>query len=686
MSFSKANLQIFANYCIAAAESMAHTLMRTAHSAFVKETEDFSCTIMTPEGQTFASPKTLGATWYPGLDFGGVIELLDGYEPGDIGMTNDAYSGYVATHTPDVMMWKPVFFEGEILCFVGGHLHNTDMGGAVPASLSRTLTEIQQEGIRFPPSKIVRRGVLDESLMRLMDINVRSPEQNRGDLQAQIAMLMTGERRILEIVRRFGREGFKAGMRAMLDYSEQQARAIVRAMPDGDYRFCEYADEDSQHGKPLRVAIELRIRGESLEFDFSGSDPQLNSSLNMPTGGKERHVLALVGLNYVLYSLNPDILLNAGMLRVARCILPEGSVVNPVAPAAVGMRSLTCKVVQYATLGLFSQVVPDRLPASPAGGMSIVNVRTTDRHGKSVIAAIGPVGGGAGGDPAADGVDASGAIVAFLRNTPVEINEVEVPIRITRYGMVPDSAGPGRQRGGLGTCMEFQVFTPNTVVTARNRDRSRFASWGVLGGKAGSVSRFTRNPEGEHPEDLGVNDLVMCQPGDVIRLEGCGGGGYGSPLERAPELVLRDVRCGYVSEENARLQYGVVIADGSFEPAATQALRSERAASESAPGHFDHGPGREAFEAVWTEARYAALHARLSGMAPVWRHFVKLKVFDAMEQASEIDRQRGGEALVDTLFENVLTRYPQLRAVVAETSARQVGQENAKEAAEKVTA
>lgn len=665
MNFSKANLQIFANYCVAAAESMAHTLMRTAHSAFVKETEDFSCTIMTPEGLTFASPKTLGATWYPGLDFSGVIELIDGYEPGDIGMTNDAYSGYVATHTPDVMMWKPVFHEGEILCFVGGHLYNTDMGGAVPASLSRTLTEIQQEGIRFPPSKIVRRGVLDESLMRLMDINVRSPQQNRGDMQAQIAMLMTGERRILEIVQRFGREGFLAGMRSMLDYSEQQARAIVRAMPDGAYRFSEYADEDSQHGKPLRVAIELRIQGDTLEFDFSGSDPQLNSSLNMPTGGKERHVLALVGLNYVLYSLNPDILLNAGMLRVARCILPEGSVVNPLPPAAVGMRSLTCKVVQYATLGLFSQVVPDRLPASPAGGMSIVNVRTTDRHGKSVIAAIGPVGGGAGGDPSNDGVDASGAIVAFLRNTPVEVNEVEVPIRITRYGMVPDSAGPGRQRGGLGTSMEFQVFTPNTVVTARNRDRSRFASWGVLGGRAGSVSRFTRNPGGERQEDLGVNDLVLCQPGDIIRLDGCGGGGYGSPLERPPELVARDVRCGYVSVANAREQYGVVIADGSVDPAATAALRARMAADDARTGHFDYGPGRQAFEDLWTAERYAALNGKLASMAPVWRHFVKLKVFDAMDAAVQRAEVAPGGAIVDALFDSVLERYPQLREAMA---------------------
>lgn len=669
MSFSKANLQIFANYCVAAAESMAHTLMRTAHSAFVKETEDFSCTIMTPEGETFASPKTLGATWYPGLDFGGVIELIDGYDPGDICMTNDAYSGYVATHTPDVMMWKPVFHEGEIICFVGGHLHNTDMGGAVPASLSRTLTEIQQEGIRFPPSKIVKRGQLDEQLMRLMDINVRSPEQNRGDMQAQIAMLMTGERRILEILQRFGHDGFKEGMRAMLDYSEQQARAIVRSMPDGDYRFSEYADEDSQHGKPLRVTIELRIRGETLEFDFTGSDPQLNSSLNMPTGGKERHVLALVGLNYVLYSLNPDILLNAGMLRVARCILPEGSVVNPLPPAAVGMRSLTCKVVQYATLGLFSQVVPERLPASPAGGMSIMNVRTTDRHGKSVIAAIGPVGGGAGGDPSADGVDASGAIVAFLRNTPVEINEIEVPIRITRYGMVPDSAGPGKQRGGLGTCMEFQVFTPNTVVTARNRDRSRFASWGVLGGKAGSVSRFTRNPDSGRQEDLGVNDLIMCQPGDVIRLEGCGGGGYGSPYERAPELVMRDVRCGYVSVDNARAQYGVMIEDGAIDPAATAELRSKSEQAANAQSHFDYGPGRQSFEDVWSFERYAALNAKLATMAPVWRHFMKLKVFDAMEETVAQHHAEGDEALINALFSGVLAQYPQLREALTEQAA-----------------
>ena len=221
MQFDKAVLQIFANYCVAAAESMAYTLVRTAHSTFVKETEDFSCAITTPDGLTFASPKTLGATWYVGLDYGPVIGMIDHYEPGDIGMTNDAYSGFVATHTPDIVLWKPVFYEGEIVCFVGGHIHNTDMGGAVPASLSRTLTEIEQEGIRFPPTKIVRKGVLDEDLLRIMAANVRVPDQNVGDLHAQLASLHTGERRVLEIIERFGIDGFKAGMQALLDYSEE---------------------------------------------------------------------------------------------------------------------------------------------------------------------------------------------------------------------------------------------------------------------------------------------------------------------------------------------------------------------------------------------------------------------------------------------------------------------------------
>ena len=207
-----AALQILANYCAATAEAMAYTLMRTAHSTFVKETEDFSCGLLTPEGMTFASPKTLGATWYVGLDYGPAIRMIDEYRDGDICITNDVYSGFVATHTPDIHMWKPVFHAGRLVCFVAGHIHNTDMGGAVPASLSRTLTEIHQEGIRIPPTKLMDQGRLDQKLIDVLRLNVRAPEQNIGDLNAQIASVNTGERKVHEMIARFGVDGLSEGM------------------------------------------------------------------------------------------------------------------------------------------------------------------------------------------------------------------------------------------------------------------------------------------------------------------------------------------------------------------------------------------------------------------------------------------------------------------------------------------
>jgi N-methylhydantoinase B len=660
VNFDKSELQIFANYCVAAAESMAFTLMRTAHSTFVKETEDFSCTIMSPEGLTFATPKTLGATWYSGLDYGPVIDLIDNYEPGDVCCTNDAYSGYVATHTPDMVVWKPVFHNGELICFVGGHIHNTDMGGAVPASLSRTLTEVHQEGVRFPPTKVLSGGRLNESLLAVMAANVRAPEQNVGDLKAQLASLATGERKMLEIVERFGVERFKQGIAALLEYSAEQARRVMRGVPDGEYFFADYADEDSVDGKPMRIALTLRVKDGLLEFDFTGSDPQLASSLNVPTGGRPRHVLPLVGLNYVLYSLNPNMLLNAGMLQIANCVLPPGTVLNPEPPAAVGMRSLTCLVLQVVVFGAFSRALPDLLPACPSSGMSILNVKTMDRSGRSVMASIGPVGGGAGGSAFGDGSDASGANSAFLRNTPVEINEAEVPIRITRYGVVPDSGGPGRFRGGMGTVMEFKVFSPNTMVTARNRDRSHFGAWGVLGGLAGRTSAFTRNPGSAAQENLGNTDIVMCQPGDVIRLEGGGGGGYGDPLRREPARVLEDVLRGSVSREVALKFYKVAIVGREIDELRTQQLRADAVAVSRE--HFHFGPDRNAHESKWTSERYAALTRYLAAAPVAWRFFLKHQAFEMLDAQIASGAALPGAAAVDAIFNELVERFPDVQS------------------------
>jgi N-methylhydantoinase B len=658
MTIDKAVLQILANRCAAAAQSMGYTLMRTAYSTFIKETEDFSCQLLTLEGKTFASPTTMGATWYTGLDYGQVIGMFDEYRAGDVYLTNDPYSGSVATHSPDVHIWKPVFSEGRLVCFVGCHVHNTDMGGAVPATLSRTLVEVQQEGLRIPPMLLLRDGVINQNLIDIMRINVRAPDQNRGDLNAQLACVNTGERKVLEIIERMGRESFEAGVRQLLDYAEQQARDIIRDIPDGDYTFADYADEDSENGYPVRVCVTVRVRGDEVVIDFTGTDPQLASALNMPTGGDERHALITVGFIYVLYALNPHIVLNAGTVRAMRAVLPQGTIVNAVHPAAVGMRSILCMVAQMAIIGAFSQALPDRLPAAPGSGISILNVKTTTHAGQTVMASIGPVGGGAGGNPSEDGAEGSGANVSFLKNTPVEINEAEVPIRIRRYGLVPDSGGAGRYRGGNATLMEFQLFAPNSMVTARNRDRSIMSAWGIRGGSAGSVSRFVKNPDSGAPVELGNTDIVMCEPGDILLVEGPGAGGYGHAYERPVEAVVADVKCGFVTRQRAAADYGVALGeDFSVDLAATAALRETLRARQKG-GHFTHGEGRIAFEKVWTVARYRALTELLASAPVSWRYFIKHKIFASIR--GNIAGEDGGAVEVLAAYAELAKVFPEL--------------------------
>jgi N-methylhydantoinase B len=553
-------------------------------------------------------------------------------------------------------MWKPIFHEGEIVAYATGHIHNTDMGGAVPASLSRALTEIHQEGIRFPPMKMYRRGVLNEEVVRIMLLNVRKPEQNMGDLKAFTGALDTGERKIRAMLAKFGVEGFRRGCAGLLDYAEHQARDVLRSIPDGDYDFADFCDEDGPNGNPVRLALRLSIRGDSAVLDFTGTDPQLTSALNVPTGSDPRHTLLLVGVYYVLTALKPDILLNSGLTRPFTCVAPEGTVVNPVFPAAVGMRSLTCARLRSLVFGAFARAVPERMPAAPAGNSSILNVMTTDnRTHRTVLAAINPVVGGAGGFPTRDGTNGSGADAAYLKNTPIEITETEVPIRITRYGLMPDSGGAGRWRGGLGTALDFTVFAPNSRVTARNRDRCRFRPWGTLGGKAGKPSDFVLNPGASNERVLGNIDTVTMDPGEVLHIHSPGGAGRGSPLDREAERVLRDVRYGYVSEAAAEAEYGVVIRDGAVDAAATEARRAAMRAEET--GDFFHfGPEREAHEAIWTPSAYAAFTAIMAALPVHWRFFVKTRLFGMLREAAAGD----GGARVRAAYEELRRATPGL--------------------------
>jgi N-methylhydantoinase B len=277
------------------------------------------------------------------------------------------------------------------------------------------------------------------------------------------------------------------------------------------------------------------------------------------------------------------------------------------------------------------------MPAAPAGSSSIVNVMTTDnRTHRTVLAAVNPVVGGAGGMPHRDGTNGSGADAAYLKNTPVEVTEAEVPIQVLRYGLLQDSGGAGRWRGGLATAMDFRVFAPNSRVTARNRDRSRFRPWGILGGGPGAPSGFALNPGTDRERALGNTDTLTLEPGDVLHIHSPGGGGRGDPLEREAGRVALDVARGYVSTAAALRQYGVVLgADGTVDDAATEAARAARRPTQPAP-HFAFGPEREAHEAVWTPEIYRELTTILAAMPVHWRFFVKTKLFELLPRAASL--------------------------------------------------
>ncbi|MEM9223909.1 MAG: hydantoinase B/oxoprolinase family protein [Pseudomonadota bacterium] len=659
----KSMLQVLANHCRAIAESMAYTLYRTAHSTFVKETEDFTVMVMDKHGKVVAVPMDLGATWYPGMDYGPAIAMTETGKPGDIFFTNDAYSGFLATHTPDTHLWTPVFHGDELICYLGGHVHNTDMGGAVPASLSRSLTEIHQEGIRFRPTRLYLDGVFDEKILDIMMLNVRKPDLNLGDLKALVGALKTGERKAQAMIAKFGADVFVGGLAALQDYAERQARDILSTIPDGTYTFADYVDEDAAGGHPCRLKLTLSIDGDSAVMDFSGTDPQLTSSLNVPTGSHPRHTLLLVGVYYVLYTFNPHILLNAGLTRPFTCIAPEGTVVNPVFPAAVGMRSLTCARLRSLVFGAFNAAIPERLPAAPAGSSSIVNVMTTDEaSGQSIIAAINPVVGGGGGMPHRDGPNGSGADSAYLKNTPIEITESEVPIRFEHYGLLTDSGGAGYHRGGLATAMEFRVFAPNTRITVRNRDRTRFRPWGTLGGRAAGASDLIINPGQSNEIALGNTDIAVIEPGDVVHIHSPGGGGRGDPFSREPTRVALDVERGYVSQDAAKTLYGVVVEAGAIDEAATEALRGNHHARTPNGKHwFDGGPERRAHETLWHKANYDRLTEILMALPIHWRFFVKTKIFEEMNRLNKSN----GSARVDDALCRAMARYPEIPKEIA---------------------
>jgi N-methylhydantoinase B len=617
MAIDRVTLEILRNHYQAVVEDMARIMERTAYTTFVKETADFSTGLVSTGGEYVAYPWNLGASSYLGLNMSRTLSYFERYDEGDIVICNDAYlSGPLCTHTPDIHILRPIFHDGRIICWGYAFVHSSDMGGAVPASVWPRATEIFQEGLRLRPTKLYRAGVLQEDVKNLIGDNCRIPEVNWGDIKAMVAAVNSCDRRVQEMVRKFGRAAFVEGIDAVLDYAEQRARAAIRKIPDGTYRFTDYMEDDLRSEVPIRLQVALTVEDDSIHLDFTGTDPQVGSALNVATHGVT-HPFLCQAINAYLVTEDPGIPKASSILRSVRVTTPPGSVLNAQFPAPIGVRYATVLRVFDAVLGALAQALPGRVPAAPAGGISPVVASVMDLlSGQRQVQVVEPMLGGGGGRPDMDGLGGADSMVGFLRNTPVESIEAEVPIVMRRYHLIPDTGGPGEHRGGLAVRLDFQVFHPHAIVTARGMERFRLEPWGVAGGRAGTSGSCVVNRGTSRARDIGKIDVLHLEPGDVVSIFSPSGGGHGDPRRRDPERVREDVRAGYLTPERARDAYGVALRDGAVDVRATERLRAAMAAPP--PGLFDFGERRAEMERHWpTAVQDAALRVLESVPAAV---------------------------------------------------------------------
>ena len=600
------NTEIFANLFRAIVNEMGWIIQRSAHTTFVKETMDFGTALVTPEGEQFAVNDSTGVNALIGTPMAPGIAAFTDWAPGDVAITNDPYTtDGMVTHLNDVFFLKPLFVDGELLCFVWAFIHCSDIGGKVPGSIDGTNREVFQEGLRIKSTKLYRAGVLNQDVVDFITSNCRSPEMNWGDLGAAISGLKRGEERLQLLIARYDTETVRGAMYRMLDRAEALTREVLKDIPAGSYEFVEYLEDSYVNAVPIRAKLRLTSWGDgTVELDLTGSDPQVASAINMPAGGQRHHPMLSVAIMNLVATASAAPIFNAGMLRCIDLVLPRHSFVNASFPAACGMRVVTTMRVHDMTLGALASALPGRIPAGGAGQVAIISVSTADFAGKTRVVAANAVAGGAGGGLGLDGLSGNDYPTAALRNIPVEVLEAEAPVLAHRFALLADSEGAGRQRGGFGIEYAFEVTDDRATVVVRGKDRHRFSAWGVDGGRAAQPS-FSRVRQVDGTEiDIGKQAVYQPHPGDVLIVGGGGGGGFGNPLERDPERVRGDILDGLVSPERGRSQYGVALtADGEVDRRATAALRGHSARTGEADRMAPAGTGPPRGDAMPASSR-----------------------------------------------------------------------------------
>ena len=569
--------EIIKNALMSIADTMALTVVRTARSAVIKHGMDFSTSLFDAEGQQVAQGLTLPphlGSMAPALE--GVMKAFgDDVQPGDIFANNDPYEG--ASHLPDIFLFKPIFVNDVLIgwsCCIG---HQTDIGGRVAGGNACDNTEIYQEGLILPPLKLFERGELNRAVWRILEKNVRVPEKVLGDVQALLAAVGFGERDLLRLVDEYGLEELKSYMTDILDTTEALTRAEISLLPHGEWQFVDHIDNDGIDPQPIDIHVNVRIAGDEFFVDFDGTSPQAKGSINPNFAYTKSNVYAVMKC-----LIDPAIQSNSGFFRPFNITAPEGCFVNPQHPAPVAARGLAGFRICHALFGAMAQALPGRVPAAWGGGEIGLSFGGYHPNRKAWVYLEFNNDGPRGGGPSIDGADGLASPVLNMANTPIESIESDQPLLVERYGLVPDTGGAGKFRGGLGMVREFRLLADEATFQLRS-DRTNFRPWGVEGGKPGTPTQNLLNPGTPDEQELPGKHLMTLKKGDLYRVVQAGAGGYGDPLERDPLAVLEDVQQEKLTIDYVRQEYGVVIdpTAGELDLRATQELREEMGAGTS---------------------------------------------------------------------------------------------------------
>ena len=550
-------LEIISNAFLSITDEAFVALMKSAYSSNIKERNDHSTAIVDARGRLVA--QTMRSPIHIASMVGLMAKLLEKFgpgrpggeiRPGDIFVANDPHVAG-GTHLPDVNMAAPVYHGGRLVGFVCNIAHHADIGGMAPGSMAGGMSEIYQEGLRIPVVRLFREGVLQDDLFELLLLNVRVPEERRGDYYAQIAACRLGVRRLEDVLQRHGAAVVEAAFAQLIERTEARIRSAVARIPDGTYRFEDVMDDDGLGTLDIPIRLAVSVAGDRICFDFTGTSAQVEGNINVTTNATIASVCyALKGL------LDPEIPNNQGVIDVAELIVPEGSIVNARFPAPVAARAHTCQRIVDVVLGALAEALPDKVIAACNGANTTSVFSGLDPRTGRAYVYLETLGGGIGGRAAKDGKDGVQAHITNTSNLPIEAIETEYPLLVESYGLVPDSGGAGRFRGGLGLRRVIRPRDHQCIFNGAG-ERFRHAPWGLFGGAEGGTGRFLLlDDDGAATELEHKPSGVRIAPTQRIVVETPGAGGYGNPAERDPEALAADKESGKFGESYLARHYG----------------------------------------------------------------------------------------------------------------------------------